>query len=317
MSGLSRAARIEYIIDQFGRWLHTDELTHVIALFTQEKIPCDMDTVSYIRWLKEFVQIWDYRRMQTEARTAEGENARWLIRSSDYLREHENEIVSAANELGMVSCDHSDMDADYILPLGGTVVSNYMRNIQAKKSRDEGKTVPYIVCLSTLRKLSESEMENREYTAYAEGCDYEFESMCRAAENVYDLGEGYQDTRCDEANPDASWVIRRYDKDYKGSQVTVLAAPSSDPQHRRANSADCFEFFFNRLDVPEGSRLLNATGSIYCAYQQVRALHYAINHGVIFDTVGYRTDKEPVNYLQEIKATVDAMYDFVTEFVYE
>lgn len=86
-------------------------------------------------------------------------------------------------------------------------------------------------------------------------------------------------------------------------------------------------YFFEKFAIPPHAKIINCTSQIYCTYQQVRALSFAIKYDVEFDTIGFpfsqnnasssatsRQLSEPVNYLQEIKGTIDAMNDFVDEF---
>ena len=314
---LSESERIDNIVSQFDQWIHTKELIDIIALFSKDNVPYDADFYTYVNWLKEFVKVWDYRGKQRTAKTSEGENARWLIRGDDFINSQAEKIIGAAMALGMISNDQTYLAPDYILPLGGTINSNYLRNQQAKKSCDEVPTTPRIVCLTTMRVLSDSERQKSQNLYFTDDCVYEFDSMCKAAEALYGVSPSFYEKRFVHEDPDRTWVIREYSDRYCGSPVLVIAAPSSDPDNRRANSADCFEFFFQRFQISEGTKLLNATGDLYCPYQQIRALSYAIRYNVEFDSVGYHVKVEPVNYLQEMKATVDAMYDFLKEFRHE
>ncbi|MCR4755825.1 MAG: hypothetical protein K5868_09930 [Lachnospiraceae bacterium] len=257
--------------------------------------------------------------MQREATTSEGEAARWLLKNTEFVEAHRNEIMRAAEQLGLVSESDSVFDeVDYILPLGGARMSNLYRPQLARRMVDKIKVKKGVVALSTYRPIAESERAGYVDT-YAPGAATEFDTMSMGMTKAFDIGNEFHDEKNQNENINLASNIRKYKENYKDCSLYTIAAPSSDG-NRRANSADCFEYFFKHFNVEKGSRILNCTSQIYVPYQQVRALKYAIKYDVEIDTVGYAdksVDKvtfEPVNYLQEIKGTIDAMCDFINEF---
>ena len=328
---LSKGERIKWIVDrEFRGWITSPKLIKIINAFEPHYVINDSDsTVELISNLKSFVQEnWDYRSKQKEATTKEGEAARWLLKSEKIIDDNKEIIIECAKELGLIGKENTSLEkVSYLLPLGGARMSNLRRPELAKKII-ENKALEgiKIVALSGMRPIADSERVGYIDT-YAPNANNEFEAISTGLEIAFDGLEDFEEEKYITENANSNYVIREYNKKYKGNTVYSIAAPSSEPEKRRANSADCFNFFFEKFDIPKGAELLNCTSQIYCTYQQVRALFYAIKYDVIFDTIGFpfalnnpvneennNQLSQPVNYLQEIKATVDAMYDFVNEF---
>ena len=123
---------------------------------------------------------------------------------------------------------------------------------------------------------------------------------------VFDLRNGVDESSIDMNEPNSSWCIRHFDG------ASIVAAPSSAPSKRRANTADTFEFFIDKFHVPEGSVIHFTTSSIYINYQLASLMPIAIKYNLelLFSGSGeLGTDCNSVtsNYLQEIKGSIDAI----------
>lgn len=314
----------EILYEDFLSWARSDPIRKLFCLF---RIIPSMDDLCRLYKGKDFLfslqqqiaMVWDFRKMQREATSSDGEAARWLLKNTEFTEAHRNEIMAAAEGLGLVNETDSIFDeVDYILPLGGARMSNLYRPMLARRTADKISVKEGIVALSTYRPIAESEKEGYIDT-YAHEALTEFDAMSKGMIKAFDVAEKYHDEKKQNENMNLASNVREYEETYNGSPLYVIAAPSSD-ENRRANSADCFDYFFRSFDVKKGSKILNCTSQIYVPYQQVRALKYAIKHDVEFDTIGYSDNSNtkvtfgPVNYLQEIKGTIDAMCDFVKEF---
>lgn len=325
-SHLSREHRIGLIIEEFDRFLSTESFLELVGNYGGQ-IPGNVPTVEKIHYLKDsFVDIWDYRKRQREALTSEGEAARWLLENSEREIKNSDLIIKAAYDLGLIGVTESLLDSpDYFLPLGGAKMSNLYRClISAAEINRIGKPAK-VVALSALRLISDSERECVD--SYAPGALTEYDAITAGMQRAFPLiSLTHEEKYDDERNVNLSYRIGRFtEQEDHGGEYFTVAAPSSDPS-RRANSNDCFRFFFDRFKVMEHSKLVNCSSQIYCPYQQVRALFYAIEYNVVFDTIGYRIPEseqnvtnnsglsKPVQYLQEMKSTIDAMYDFVTAY---
>lgn len=322
---MPRAARIDAVLREFERWITTGELLALIRIFGGDTAPLETGTtVQKLRWLKTFVPVWDYRAKQAAARTAEGEAARWLLENDALIAAHEDLIYAAARRLGMIGITRTlYADADYVLPLGGARLANLRRCEGARDTVRQLRSPAAVVALTGMRPINASERAGYVDT-YAPEAVTEFDAVCAGMRIAFGIGDRYEDTVTESENPNLSSTVRRFAQRCDGSDLYAIAAPSSDPG-RRANSADCFHFFFRQFAVPAHAKLVSCTSQIYCPYQQVRALAFAMEYGVQMDTIGFpfppdpdgKPWSEPVQYLQEIKGTIDAMNDFVTRFVPE
>lgn len=326
-SALSKPERIEAIVQEFDRWISTEELLRLIAVFGGDAAALEgRSPIEKIRWMKSFVRVWDYRKKQASAMTKEGEAARWLLENDEIAAENEALVYEAARKLGLIGTSRSVFDrADYVLPLGGARLSNLRRCQLARDTVDRISGRTTVVALSGMRPISESERTGYIDT-YAPDAVTEFDAISTGMQIAFALKDGFDDEVTDSTNPNFCATIRRFRETRSGSELYAVAAPSTVAA-RRANSADCFTYLFEKFAVPPHAKIINCTSQIYCTYQQVRALSFAIKYDVEFDTIGFPFAQnsaepsqsgsawsEPVNYLQEIKGTIDAMNDFVDEF---
>ena len=324
---LNKAERIDLIIEEFNKWISDDMFVELVNVFGG-KYDLDLPPVERIIWLKEeFIDIWDYRKKQREAQTKEGEAARWLLRDDPMGEIHRELIYKASERLGLIGINQSLFDdPDYLLPLGGARMSNLERCKLAKKEMFRVKGPVTVAALSGMRPIADSERVGYIDT-YARNAVTEFDAIVEGMKIVFSPLVESNVLLVEDDNPNLTYCIRQFEcSDYDQNRFFCIAAPSSVPS-RRANSADTFRFFFRNLNVPKYSRLVSCTSQIYCSYQQVQALSFAVDYEVEFDTIGFWNDPNPeesqetkkhiaVNYLQEIKATIDAMYAFIEKYVY-
>ncbi len=324
---LSKDERIDMIINhEFKKWLFSEELTSLVRRFNHDILPpIELSVVEYITWLKDFAEKnWNYRQMQISSLTKGGEKARWLLKDDDFTKNNKELIYRVSKKLGLIGLtDTYIINPDYILPLGGAKMSNLRRCELAHDIIEKYKYYnTKVVALSAYRPILETE---RIYIdLYALNAKFEFDAIVEGLKSAFAISEKNELISRRYDNPNRNYAIYEFKTKADKNQLFAVAAPSKDPDVRRANSADCLEFFFEKFNIPSGSRIINCTSQIYCPYQQVRALTFAIEYNVVFDTVGFpfclnrendSFSKEqlsnPVNYLQEIKATIDAMFDFV------
>ena len=326
---MDRKDRINIIIHkEFDKWAKSQEIKDLFKLFLpKETFLANLDIEKYLDWLRGKISpIWDFRQMQKQAMTETGEPARWLLKNNEFVEQNEGMILSACKELGLMKERESFFnEVDYILPLGWARLSNLRRPQLARKMAELLFPKQGIVALSALRPLEQSEMEGF-IDFFAPEAETEFDALAKGMEIAFDLPDDFQDTEINSNNINFCSVIRKFNKSFLDTDLYAVAAPSSNAS-RRANSVDCFEFFFHNFNVKPGAKILNCTSQIYCTYQHVRAFHYAIKYCVNMDTVGYpailnipngkyteQNYQKAVNFLQEIKGTLDAMCDFVNEY---
>jgi hypothetical protein len=135
----------------------------------------------------------------------------------------------------------------------------------------------------------------------------------RQAFNLAEPGASRGDEVAD--NPNLSWRVVEFTTSDGGSTVTVVAAPTTDPQ-RRANTPDSYKYFAEELvHVKPGDRVLAVTSAIYIPFQHADAIRMlGLRYSAQVDTVGVDTTVvrepelrqtfTPSQYLQEVRSAL-------------
>lgn len=307
-SDLSKERRIEELMNEIKTWLYSDSLKKMISLFGGDDLlkTTGKDFVSDVVKIRQFAAVWDYRAGKE----------RWAVKDDGFVSAHEDEIMESAVGLGLKTIVTAAKEPDYLLPLGGARASNRVRPEMSRRLIDEnGWENKKVFALSGARPISETE---RPYMEYAPGAVTEFDAMNKGLEAAYGVTD-YTEDRHDDPNVNLCSAIRRYDQKYKGCEICSMAAPSSDPEHRRANSADTFDFFADKVNVSEGDKMLLVTSCIYVPFQSLKFMDLAIEKGFEVDCVGSDivdnfTLSKTSNYLQETKGTIDAIYGLAMKY---
>lgn len=297
-------------------WLYSDELKKIVHTFGGH-YPETKSVDSLAKWLLNFSDNWDYRNRQKQARDNKtGENARWQISSNTITAEQKNAVEEGIAALGLIGIQLPvEREFDYIIALGGARFSclyrpKYMYELLTK----HGISSKTAILLSGMRPVSESERTATD--SYAPLAQTEYDLINAGAEQSFGLAPNYTEERYYNENPNNSWALRTYDISDGQIPLFSVAGPSSEPDKRRANSADTYQFFFKKFNIKAGQKLLLVTSQIYVPYQQLEAIRtLALPHDLYIETVGFPTDKsnklhgmmEPANYLQEIRSTIQAI----------
>ena len=119
-------------------------------------------------------------------------------------------------------------------------------------------------------------------------------------------------------HPHRAWSSRTYGPAGL-PPVRVLAAPSSEPDRRRAHTADTQRFWAEHVRLRAGDPVLMVTAPIYVPFQHCDALRtLAVPYGCGIDTVGVdpalatparvpEPTLTPGRYLQEIRSAIRSM----------
>ena len=306
---LSKKKRVCFLFDEMKEWIYSDEFKSLLKIFNGDELANTMgkDFSSDITELKQFVSIWDYR----------GGKERWAVQDNEYVKSKEDVIMECAFKLGLKDVTTVEKEPDYVLPLGGARAANRVRPAMARKLIDDHNwSDKKVLALSGTRPISENE---RPYMVdYAQTAGTEYDAICSGLEIAFEVNQ-YEEEKINDENINSCSAIRKYNDFYKNCEIYSVAAPSSDPQKRRANSADTFRFFVEKFDVHEGDRLLLVTSCIYVPFQSLKFMDLAMDNGYEVDCVGSDiidnfTLSKTSNYLQEIKGTIDAMYSLVTKY---
>jgi len=316
--------RVQRIYETLDRWLAAPTLAALAQCFGGE-IPSQLSRTDRVAWLMNFSERWDFRALQAGTLSSDtGERSRWLITDTSLSEAQRDAIQAAANELGLIGAEiPSKRMYDFAWVLGGARLSCLLRpRFAAQLVTDHGVRCGSIALLAAARPVSATERHATD--TYAPDAETEFDLINKGAEISFAMPAAFTEERSDDAaNPNRSWVIRRYEKVGSFPPILSLSAPSSEPETRRANSADTYEFFFEHVQVPSGSSLLLITSQIYAPYQQLEAIRtIALKHDVVIETVGFPLEwsgdlqgmNEPGNYLQEIRSTIQSVDRFLRAF---
>lgn len=309
-SALSKEERVDQLFEEIREWIYSDALKKLISIFDDNDLEKKIgdDLKSDIEKIHDFAGIWDFRKGKE----------RWLIEDESFVKDNEKTIQEAAHSLGLKDIVTTDKEADYILPLGGARSSNHVRPLMSKKVIDDnGWSGKKIMALSGTRPISDIERPYIE--KYAPDAVTEFDAINRGLELSYGL-QAYSEKRHDDDNINTCSAVRHYDKKYKDCDIYSLAAPSSEPDKRRANSIDTFNFLLDEFHISKYDKLLLITSCIYVPFQSLRFMDLAIENGFEVDCLGSDildnfSLRKPGNYLQEIKSTVDAIYGLSSKYL--
>lgn len=316
MCGSNKAETREKVEEGIKQWILSPELTKIVGAFGG-KYPDFKDIKQLAAWLLKFSEKWDYRwKQKTATDVKTGEALRWLVKNDSITEEQRELVFKGIDILGLrnVSTPHFDI-YDYVVVLGGARMTCLYRPQYAKELIVGMERVPKaVVMLSGMRPVSDTERGMTDI--YAPDAMTEFDLINAGAERTFGLEKEYEEKRYCNPNENKSWAIRTYINSGYEFKIQSISGPSSDPEIRRANSADTFTFFAEIQQMAPGSRVLLITSQIYVPYQQMEAIRtWAIPNDIYIETVGFPAEwnikqqgmMKAVNYLQEIRSTIQAV----------
>jgi hypothetical protein len=292
--------------EAIGDWAPSPALLEVVGAFGQLP-PKDLELPELLAWLDRFSDRWDFRKGERD------------IGTSPQFTEATRQIVEAgASALGMAARNTEPSgEFDLVLVLGGLARAAISRPAFAARAISKGDLrAGRVVAIGAFRDLSTGEREllaEFEETAARD----EFDAMEFGVRRAFELGSPDSTAPEDPQRGNAYWRVHRY-ATAAGMQVDVVAAPSSEPDARRANTADTLAWLARtQVDMERVRRLLIVTTDIYAPYQHADALRtLALPYGVEVEVVGvvpglvdrrlaheFTTDK----YLGEIRSTIRAL----------
>ena len=288
-------------MEKIEEWLHSPPLRDLVGLFggvipsgPLGDVFCQLDVWS--------AGVWDFRsgRERHEARTKE------------FSRDVEDAVRITARALGMIDSSYpTEVSYDHMLVLGGMVETCLQRTAFAAEIARGRTVVADVAALAGLRPLSPGEVKFCVDTGLV-GCATEFDGMEAGVRRGFGLGSEpiREMDGAPETDPRKSW--RRHI--YPGSvpPLQVLAAPSTEPAQRRANTADTYAFWANTgAQLTSDSTIVLVTSSLHVPFQHLDALRVlGLRHGCRIETVGVAsittegTKPSVTTILQEIRSAI-------------
>ncbi|AKN18751.1 hypothetical protein B586_14130 [Mycobacterium haemophilum DSM 44634] len=312
-------------------WSGHNALTQLVAMFGGV-FPRHDDLAARLAALDEFSGVWDYRGRtrarrsgeQVRCQDADG-GARWMIPRLDLSDGQLDTITTLAQQLGLT--DESwptEKTFDYMLVIGAGRYSNMLRARWARDLAAENR-VGHIVLAAASRRLLPS--EDDAVASCAPGARTEFDLLAAAAADAFgmDTREVVRHGRQRVGDPHLGQMVWRFGEDSNdlGLPITLIEAPSPDPNNRRATSADTFTFTARTLDIQQSNCLL-VTGQPFVPYQHFDALRtLTLPFGIGIETVGFGIDhyeglhdmdlQHPAKLLQEVRSTVRAGHSLLEQ----
>jgi hypothetical protein len=198
--------------------------------------------------------------------------------------------------------------ADYILVLGGANTANETRCILGKDIADRFRDSQLkIIALGASRPVTDAEKEK--IRDFAPDAATEYDAICAGMEKVFGLGNGFIETKDENGGIQRHWNDSDKDRDYY-----ALCTPSVNG--RRANTKDTFAHFLQLFQVKEKAEVVLATTALYCNYQLFSLVPPALENKIHLTIAGRpvlpSTSLHAENFLQEIKATINAMFAWLS-----
>lgn len=228
-------------------------------------------------------------------------------------------VLDAAEALGLVRAGPPPRSGyAHRLVLGGLAHACLRRTAYAAHLvRTAVGVAGEVAVLGSFRALSPAESRVLA-EAGVTGCATEVDVLDAGVRAAFGVTEPGEELGEDAEHPHRSWSSRTY-RPTGRPPVRVLAAPSTEPDRRRAHTADTQRFWAEHVRLCAGDRVLMVTAPIYVPFQHCDALRtLAVPYGCGIDTVGVdpalasvagvpEPTLTPGRYLQEIRSAIRSL----------
>lgn len=296
-------------LDGLASWLRSPSLAALVASFDgPTRIELGTDVEADLAWLSEFSTRWDFR----------GGKERNRATAASFTPEQEALVTRAATDLGLRGrgSHPSARRYSHCLVLGGLVRACLLRPQWAATLVTEGYGFGQVTALAAFRPLGGDEPQLAELVGW-DDITTEFEAMDRSVRAAFGTTQEPTVRQQREDNPNSSWSVNHYAENGI-PPLAVVAAPSSQPATRRANTPDTYRWWAEQVAelTPEDSVLL-ITNGIYVPFQHAGAVNMlARPYGCAVETIGIpdtltgtlpRQQFATEHYLQEIRSAINTM----------
>lgn len=293
----------KHLAAQVDTWLQSEPLHALVSEFGGDA--GDRHGADLADFLDHFAaDTWDFR----------GGRERNLAREADLSKDREALAVEAADSLGLVGTRRPSREHyDAVLILGGLVRACVVRPRYVADLLRNGLRTDEVVALGGFREIAGDEVALSRRLGISG--DNEFEAMTQGVEMAFDRQPHWTVDGDLNGAMNGRWMVRTAEDE--APTLQVIAAPSSEPGTRRANTIDTYRFYAERSAVAH-KHLLIVTNPAYVPYQgcgatQVLGLQYdwsveTVGADAASSDLGDDTQLfGPQQYLQEIRSAIHGM----------
>lgn len=288
-------------------WARAPALARLLASFGGAVDSRDLG--AWLEHLEDFSRRWDFR----------GGQERNLVAAREFSPEVTDTVRAAATELGLRGTTKPRRrHYEQVVILGGLVRACLSRPRHAAELLTAGTiTTNRVIALGGYRKLQGDE-EMLVVDLLDASVTDEYHAMRAGVEAAFGLSVPLATRGKHSDTLGASWAVSDYTA-LNGTPIHVVAAPSSEPGVRRANTPDTYAWLATQSGwLHRGDALLLITTDIYAPYQGADAVRLlTLPHGVEVDVVGIEPGgvdprlAQPFaahNYLQELRSTIRSLH---------
>ncbi|TQL47794.1 hypothetical protein FB562_0864 [Homoserinimonas aerilata] len=287
------------------RWAGSPQMARIVGAFGG-----DTSAVASVRtldYLGEFSAAhWDFRRGRE----------RNLAVSAEFTDAQRAAVLEAAPGLGLAPSWPSRRHYDAVVMTGGMVRAGIVKPRFLRELLDAGVSFDSAVYLGGFRPFAGDELDVAPKLGVV-GSD-EFHGMEAGMRLAFGLQEPPAVEGEGEPGDTASWVEHSWPARAGAPRLSVLAAPSSEPELRRANTVDTYRFWAEHRRRPECRSVLVITTPIYVPYQAAGAVEvFGADYGLAVETVGVSESANDLgaltqpflvqHFLQELRSGIRGM----------
>ena len=287
--------------DQFDGFLRSDALEELFSLLHVDR--------------QTFSKVYNGRRtgQGTVRETQE-------IERNTFLDECRAELYPLLDELGFMGINRPlCSENSRILVLGGSFDACYARTQYA--ARWVGPSTRFVDGLACYRPINPAE---REGSIFSSSCETEFGAMRDSFADVFHLSpsSGKEEFRGNR-NLNGISCVKTFGDSDDGRVCRIFAAPSTQPELRRADTGDSLLFYLREAALSPGDRLLAITHNRHVSRQFVQLAYQLMREEQPFrmDVIGCVPDErivsaeryDPYQFLQDLIGLLDWIERFMRE----
>lgn len=290
-SGFSIVEKKKKLIKQFDEYINSDVLSEVFSI-----LKVDRDT---------FREKYN-TRLTSSGRVRESQE----LEALDSLEKNRLKLYPLFDELGFLRINKPIIsDYNRIVILGGAASACFNRTKVAQLNiNSDVKCVDGLSAYRPINPVEEMKLKK------SISSDTEFGVMSEAFSEFFNL-DGYHSDFTGDRNLNSVSCIREFEMKDDNIKYRVFASPSSQPDERRANTADTLYHYLDTDDIGINDKMLFITNNVYCNRQFVQIAYslMSYNNPASFDIIGCSGDDNIVDennygimyYIQEILGLID------------